>query len=161
MKKLLIVGAAVLLSSCSGAARQAKEPVKLPEEFEKNAVVTVGKLEYTADLHRKGADIWEWEFTEPDTIKGLKLTAAGDSCTMELEGLRVSADRSKLPEYGMMPLLDGVLEQLISGKNVSCVAQGKTLLETGTSAGLDYTAKFKGDEVVSVEIDQALRVKFK
>ncbi len=148
-----------MMTAC-GESRKAAEPEKLGEKFEKTAVITMYDREYTAKLRRGGADIWECEFTQPETVAGLKMTASGDNCRLEFQGLEYTADRSVLPEYGAMPLITGALDAMIAGRDISCTEKDGKLTETGIISGQDFTARVSKGEIRSLEISDCLKAKF-
>lgn len=148
-----------LLTSC-GEKREAVKPEALSEDFDKTAVITLDGSSYTAEFRRGGADIWECEFVEPETIAGLKLTASGEVCKIEFKGLDYTVQRDDLPEYGVMPLITECLDSLIAGRDISCVKDGKTVTEKGMVNGEDFSAQIKDGELVSLQIARKLTADF-
>lgn len=161
-KKLLLTTAllTVLLTTGCGDKRVSVKPEKVTEDFDKTATVTLNGREYTAQLHRGGADIWECEFTEPECVAGLKITTAADSCRMEYGELEYLADREALPEYGMMPLLTRTLDAIIAGRDISCTEGKDCQNEIGQISEQTFTAKVKNGEIVSVDIAGCLSAEF-
>lgn len=161
-RKMLVITSlltASLMTGCAGEKVSVK-PEKVSEEFHKTATVTLNGRDYTATLHRGGADIWECEFTEPECVAGLKLTTAADSCRMEFGELEYMADRETLPEYGMMPLLTKTLDAVIAGRDVSCSEGKDCTTEIGQISEQTFTAKVKNGEIVSVEIAGCMSAEF-
>jgi len=163
--KILCAAASLLIltfsfASC-GNSRKAEKPVGLSEDFQKTAEITLDGKKYAANFKRGGADVWECEFTYPETIEGLKLTCSGEECRMDFQGLTYTTSRECIPEYGIMPLVTGSVDDVIAGRDVSCTSDGKTVTEKGIVNGEDFTAIVKNNELVSLEIAQKLTVKFK
>ena len=148
-----------LLTSCGGISKSA-EPEKLSEDFSADAQITYDEREYAANFKRGGADLWECEFTAPETIKGLKLTATGELCKLEFMGLTYSLERSDVPEYGIMPLITSVVEDLIACRDLTCTSSEEGTKECGIVSGQDFTATVKDGKLISIQISDDLTAEF-
>ncbi|SFC03393.1 hypothetical protein [Ruminococcus albus] len=157
---LPIVAAVTILAGC-GAERASVKPEKLSGDIHKSAEITYFGREYKAELRRGGEGIWEFGFTEPESLAGLKMTYNSESCRMELDDLEYQCDSVALPEYGLMPLLAGALETLIEGRDVSCTDKGDHTVETGETAGQKFAAKVRNGELTELEVERALTVRFR
>ncbi len=152
--------AGIMLCSCGSSEKTAK-PVKLDENFKAQATMTVDGTEYTANLTRNGADIWECEFTAPETIEGMVMTCSGDSAELEFMGLKYKTDRANIPESSAVTLTSSVIEKIISQKDVDYMQNDKgTITVSGDVKGQDFTAKMKKGKLCSLSVSSELEVKF-
>ena len=156
----MIAAAAAVLAGC-GAERASVKPEKLRGDIDKSAKITYFGREYKAELRRGGEGVWEFGFTEPESLAGLKMTYDSESCRMELGDLEYQCDSVALPEYGLMPLLASALETLIDGRDVSCTDKGDHTEETGETAGQRFVAKVRNGELTELEVEKALTVRFR
>lgn len=156
----MIVAAAAVLAGC-GAERTSVKPEKLSGDIRKSAEITYFGREYKAELRRGGEGLWEFGFTEPESLAGLKITYDSENCRMELGDLEYQCNSAALPEYGLMPLLASALETLIEGKDVSCTDCGDYTEETGETAEQRFVAKIKDGELTELEVERALTVHFR
>ena len=164
MRTRSIIAAALLTAAAlTGCAAQEKSarPQKIADSFDKTARLTFYGRSYTAELRRGSAGVWECEFSEPECIAGLKLTAEPDGCRMETGELSYFAESTVLPETGLMPMLTGALEDVIAGRDVSCTEGKGCTTEVGSTADQSFTAKVKDGEVISLEINGCLSAEFK
>ncbi|MDO4944609.1 MAG: hypothetical protein Q4E74_05330 [Ruminococcus sp.] len=154
-----VLCAALLTCSCGGD-RQSVKPEAIPEDFSKSAEITLDDNTYCADLRRGGDDIWECEFTSPETIEGLKITCSGDLCTLDFKELSYTLDRADVPQYSVVALVTKTVENLISGKELSCTESNGTVTERGIVNGEDFTAVIKKGELTEITVAQNFTVKF-
>lgn len=162
MKKTLIITAAVMILSLSGCGseRISEKPMKLNEAMDRTVKVTMDSRSYTVRLRRGGTDIWECEYTEPSCISGLKLTTSGETCRIEFMGLEHTTSMDSLPEYCMVPLIEGCLDAMIAGEDVSCISRDGIITERGTMNGFDFTGEVKDGEVTNLDIRGYLTAEF-
>lgn len=149
-----------MMCSC-GESRRAVKPETIPENFSKSAEITFDDNTYCANFRRGGSDIWECEFTSPETIEGLKITCSGELCTLNFNELSYSLDRANVPQYSVVTLMIKTLETLISGKELSCTENGDIITERGLVSGEDFTAVIKKGELQEITIAQNFTAKFK
>lgn len=154
-----VLCAALITCSC-GKDRQSAKPETIPEDFSKSAEITLDDNVYCADFRRGGSDIWECEFTSPETIEGLKITCSGDLCTLDFKELSYTLDRADVPQYSVVSLVTKTLETLISGKELSCTESGGTVTERGVVNGEDFTAVIKKGELKEITVAQNFKAKF-
>lgn len=159
MRILPLMAAATLLTGCGTESTSAR-PEKLSGDIDSSAEITLFGREYKAELRRGGEGIWECGFTEPESLSGLKMTYDSTGCRMEMEGLEYMCDSSTLPEYGLMPLLAGAVDTMIEGKDISCTECDGITVETGETAGQRFTAKVKDGELIELEVERGLTVRF-
>lgn len=149
----------ILLSGCS-KPKAPDEPPEFSQEFEKTAVLRASGREYKVQLRRGGADIWECVFTEPETIEGLRMTASGETCKLEFKGLEYTAERSDLPEYGVMPLVTQSVDALIEQRNITYTESEDSVVCRGTIKDRDFTAQARDNEIVSIDIPGCMSAEF-
>lgn len=149
----------ILLSGCS-KPKAPDEPPEFSQEFEKTAVMSVSGREYKVQLRRGGADIWECVFIEPETIEGLRMTASGDTCKLEFKGLEYTAERSDMPDYGVMPLVTQSVDALIEQRNITYTDGEDKVICRGTVKDRDFTAQARDNEIVSIDIPGCMSAEF-
>lgn len=143
---------------CSGKKAE-KTPPELNDKFEKSAVLEISGREYKAEFRRGGADIWECEFTSPETVEGLTITLSGEDCKLTCGVLEYDAVRGDIPEYGSVPMLTRCIDDIIAQRDLSCTDNGDTTLCRGTVRGLDFTAEIDDNELISVDISGCVSAK--
>lgn len=154
-----VMGAGVLCS-CAGKTESSK-PVKVDEKFSGRAVMTVDGTEYTADVQRGGADMWQWEFSAPQTIEGMTVTCSGESTRFEFMGLSYETERGNIPEGSAMTLTAAAMDKLIAQKGVTAVVNDKGVTTvSGEVKGQEFSAKFKDGKITSLDISSEVSVKF-
>lgn len=159
-RTILPLLAGIMLCSCKSSEKTVK-PVKLDENFKAQATVTVDGTEYTANLTRSGADVWECEFTAPETIEGMVMTCSGDSAELEFMGLEYKTDRANIPESSAVTLISAAVEKIISQKGVSYMQNDKGIITvSGDVKGQAFTAGMKNGKLRSLSISSELEVKF-
>ncbi|MBR1739178.1 MAG: hypothetical protein IJ737_02705 [Ruminococcus sp.] len=159
-KTVTALAAALLLCGCARARGDRQEPVKLPEDMQTQCVFTVDDRSYEAQVERRGPDLWQWEFTAPETLEGLSMTVSGDTVRLGLEELSWSQEREGIPESSPVILIDGALDALIAGRGIECIRQGDILVETGESGGNELRAELKGGKLLKIEIDGWITAEF-
>ncbi|MBR4622139.1 MAG: hypothetical protein IKO44_01235 [Ruminococcus sp.] len=129
-KKIALISAALLLAGCSAKSETA-EPIE--EEFSCEAVITSGEREYTARIERvqsdEGEGAYSFVFTEPETVAGMSVSLAGDSCTVSLGEITETLERSELPVHGMLLMFSRAADGAVNGET------------EGKAAGIGYTAE--------------------
>ncbi len=162
LRKILLAAvlcAALFTCSC-GKSRTSAKPEEIPEDFSKSAEITLDDNVYCADFRRGGDNVWECEFTSPETIEGLKITCSGDLCTLDFKDLSYTLDRADVPQYSVVTLVTKTIETLISGKDLSCTENNGTVTERGIVSGEDFTAIIKKGELSEITVAQNFRVEF-
>lgn len=155
-----ICAAALSLCLCSCSHSGGPKPCDIDENFSGDVTITQNEKTYSAKLSRGAADVWEMEFSKPDTVSGMKLELADGSCTIEFSGLQYRLDRKDLPRYSMASLGCGAMEKLISKSDVSCKSEDGKLLESGVINGQDFTAVFEDDKIKELTVSDQLRFDF-
>ena len=153
----LTLSAAMLCSCSSGGSAK---PCDVDEKFSSDVKITQDDKEYNVKLSRADADIWELAFSEPETVKGLKLGFTGNVCTLELEGLKYELDRKDVSQYSMASLCCGAMEQLINKRELTCSEQDGVLTEKGSINGHDFSAVFEDGKIKELTVSGQLRCEF-
>lgn len=158
--KPFITVLAACVSLCSCSSQSSAKPCELDEKFSSQVKITNGERNYTATLTRADAQIWQMEFTAPETIAGLRLGFTGDVCTLEMQGLKYELDRKSVPQWSCASLCCGALEEMIAKRGVSCTAQGDTVTEKGSVNGHDFTAQFEDGKIKELTFSDQLKCEF-
>ncbi|MBQ2581977.1 MAG: hypothetical protein II574_10160 [Ruminococcus sp.] len=153
-KIIAIVLAAACLCSCSGSG--SAKPCDVDEKFRSDVTITQGGKEFCAEMRRADADIWELDFSKPDTVAGMKLGFTGSICTLEFEGLKYELDRSQISQYSMASLCCGAVEQLIAKRGLDCRKTDDSLVEKGTVSGEDFEAFFDSGKLTKIAFGEQL-----
>lgn len=164
MKKtrVFFIAALAVIGLCScGKGESTVKPVKLAEDYSTVAQMTVDGTEYSAKFTRGGADMWECEITEPETVSGMVISCSGDSARLEFKGLTYETDRGNIPESSAVTMTAAVLDKMIAQKGLNYLKNDKgEITVTGQVNGQDFAAKVKGEKVKSLEISSDITVKF-
>lgn len=152
------LAAALCLCSCSSSS-QAK-PCDVDEKFQSEVKITQNEKEFCAKLSRADADIWEMDFSKPDTVAGMKLTLSGNVCTLDFKGLKYELDRKDVSQYSMANLCCGAMEDIIGKRDLTCTKDGDKLTEKGTVNGQDFTAVFEDGKIKELTVQGQLKCEF-
>lgn len=106
MKRLIVfaftAAAALCLAACSMPSKnKASRPNRLGESFSSDVDITIEKLKAEGRLERSGDD-WSVEFSEPNTLSGVKLEFTEGSVKASYKGLSFSVPQSAVPVKAMM-----------------------------------------------------------
>ena len=92
---------AVLLCACSGKLPFTQKAPDFDTAYSVTAEINCGKLEATAEVTRKGKSDWEFSFTSPDNLSGIKMSIGEEGYTASLGSLSVTADDNSV--YTVIP----------------------------------------------------------
>lgn len=157
-KSILITAAALCLCACSHSSEA--KPCDIGEKYSCDVTVTQNGKQFSAVMTRGAADIWELEFSKPDTVKGLKINLDGPSLSAQFSGLTYRTDRSELSQYSLVSLGCGAVEKLISKDGITCKKEDGRLIEQGTVSGQDFTAEFEDEKLKELTFSDQLRFEF-
>ena len=147
----------MMLCSCAGKSTQ---PDRLPEEYSAQLEISDNGREYSAALRAdKGG--WEYEFTAPESIKGLKLSKNAESFTAELEKLKLSDSVEKLGGSSPAVMIADALDMCRSGKGITAEVKGGKTVNKGVVNGADFTVTFDDGVPCSMEIGGEIAVSLK
>lgn len=153
---LFSFSAVLALSSCG---KTACKPVGLDENMKFHGDIVQDEVTYSADFERAGDVGWKAVFTAPETVEGMEVNLFNETCTINFKELSYTADRSELPQYGMVSLITSALDDCISGK-VKSEKSGSKTTEKGTVEDLDFTVDFKGNTPTSINISDVITAEF-
>lgn len=151
--------ALTLLATLSSCGKSDCKPIEPDKNLSCHAEITHNDITYSADLERQDGMGWKATFTAPQTVDGLEISLFDSSCTLDFKGLSYSAQRSELPQGGMVTLLTAALDNCINGK-VKCVSDGQKVLQRGEVEGMEFSALFDSGKLESLEIFNNLTAKF-
>ena len=159
MKKMILLLALpfVMLCSCAGSSTAPEtmpESVTLPLEINDNG------REYSAVL-TKDKDMWQYEFSAPESIKGMTVKCENGSYTVTLEKLPITESTEKLGKASPIVLITKALDMCQSGKGITAEKKGGKTVNKGVVEGADFTVTFEKSEPVSMEIGGEIAVSFK
>lgn len=159
MKKYLLLFAlpAVMLSSCGD---RSVTPEELPYELTCDVSVTDNGRQFDATL-TKDKTSWCFDFTAPESIKGMTVLSENDSYTVTLETLSFTEKSDALPETSPMVLIVKALDMCSSGKGITAVKDGNKTVNKGVVEGADFTLTFEDGAPLSLEIGGEIAVSFK
>lgn len=162
IKKLILpIICTALLCSCNQAEHNAVKPTAVEENLSATAKITQGDFKCSAKIKRQAASVWEWEFTSPKSINGMKATLSGDNCLIDFKGMKYTLDRKKLPKGSMISLLSKSIDRVILQKELECSEENGEITEKGVTDGLDFTAQVKEGKIVSVSVNDEIFAEIK
>ena len=158
--KPLITALAACVCFCSCSSQGSAKPCEIDEKFTSQVKITHGAREYTATVSRADADIWQMEFSAPETVAGLKLGFTGNVCTLEMQGLKYELESKSLPQWSSASLCCGALEEIINKRGMTCTKDGSTVTEKGSVNGQDFTAQFEDGKIKELTFSDQLKCEF-
>jgi hypothetical protein len=159
IKSAVVICAVCLVTSC-GKSTKSVQPETLSSDFSQTAEITYDGYEYKAEFRRSDSDLWECEFTYPESIEGLKITASGETCLLSFGDISYSADPDALPDSGIMPLVTEAVDMLIEKRDLSCSLTDSGTVERGTVCGAEFTALVKDGKVISLTVADNFTAEF-
>ena len=100
---VITIAAAVCLTACAvtkGGSISRRNCLGLP--FSAEVSITIDRLEAEGKLVRYGEGVWEIEFSEPNTLSGVKLEFSEGNVMASYKGLSFSVPQSAIPVKAMM-----------------------------------------------------------
>ena len=158
MRRFFILLALPAMMLCSCAAKNT-QPDTIPECYTTELKMTDNGREFSAQL-TKTEEGWEYEFTAPESIKGLKLSKSTDSFTAELEKLKMTDSLEKLGDSSPTRLIADALDMCASGKGITAETRDGKTVNKGVVGGADFTVTFDNDLPCSMEIGGEIAVTF-
>lgn len=173
MKKILILCSSLLLCGCSANQIFGQAKPDYDSSYQIKAEISFGELEASADVTRNSKDNWEFCFTEPGYLAGMKLILADDELTASLGNISITTEANDY--YDLIPdiiaesidsLPDIQSENIIENEDVltlNTVADGKKVIVTSDKSGnlislrcpyYKFSVDFSGQEhITSAETD--------
>lgn len=110
----------------------------LDSAFSAAVSITLDRLGAEGELKRFGDGVWEIEFSEPNTLSGVKLEFSEGSVVASYKGLAFSVPQSALPMKAMMLNLMRAVDENAKLEELSGEAEGDMLRISGRLDGGDY-----------------------
>ena len=159
MRRFLLVPALSILMLC-GCSANSTRPETMPECYTADLEISDNGRQFSASL-TKSEEGWEYEFTEPESIKGLKLSKNADSFTAEIEKLKMTDDLAKLGQSSPVKLIVEALDLCRSGKGITAEIKDSKTVNKGVVEGADFCVTFDDSLPCSMEIGGEIAVTFK
>ena len=106
--------------------------------FQSEVSITLDRLEAEGTVHRKGAGLWDVEFTSPNTLSGVKLEFSEGSVNASYKGLSFSVPQSAVPVKSMMLNLIKAVDDNASLEELKGDEKDGMLAVSGKLEGGDY-----------------------
>lgn len=107
--------------------------------FSATADITIDRLTAKGAVKRYGEGVWEIEFSEPNTLSGVKLEFSEGSVVASYKGLSFSVPQSALPVKAMMLNLMKAVDDSAKLEELSGEESDGCLKISGSLDGGDYT----------------------
>ena len=138
------------MTSCAvpvGSKTSRKNGLSSP--FSAAVSITLDRLEAEGSIKRFGEGVWEIEFSEPNTLSGVKLEFSEGSVVASYKGLTFSVPQSAVPVKAMMLNLMKAVDENAKAEELSGKEDGDMLKIEGTLDGGDYTLTVDKDGLLS------------
>lgn len=145
MKKLLITLIPLFLCGCAAESLFKPTAPEFDTSYQMDADLNFGDFSAGADITRYGDGNWEFLFTEPQYLNGMKLNLSEEDITASLGNLNVTAPRNDM--YKLVPdiissavdsLNDIAAESMTEEEGVLTInteVDGKKVIVTSTKDG--------------------------
>ena len=117
--------------------------------FSAEVSITIDRLEAEGKLVRYGEGVWEIEFSEPNTLSGVKLEFSEGNVMASYKGLSFSVPQSAIPVKAMMLNLMSAVDSNAAAEELSGDEKDGLLSISGSLDGGDYTLTVDGDGLLS------------
>ena len=131
----------------SGGSSSRKNGLSSP--FSASVSITLDRLEAEGSIKRFGEGVWEIEFSEPNTLSGVKLEFSEGSVIASYKGLTFSVPQSAVPVKAMMLNLMKAVDEKAEAEELSGKEEDGMLKIKGTLDGGDYTLTVDKDGLLS------------
>ena len=111
--------------------------------------ITLDRLEAEGEIKRYGEGVWEIEFSEPNTLSGVKLEFSEGNVLASYKGLSFSVPQSAVPVKAMMLNLIKAVEDNAKLDELSGEESDGMLKISGSLDGGDYTLSVDGNGLLS------------
>lgn len=144
------ISAVMLLTGCSVSELAGPPEMKILSSYSASCSITAQVVPpdkgektdfcFNADIKRLGSGFWEMDILSPETVAGMKITAAGDVVTSELGGLSFDSPITDISHNSPFIALFTALDRAAANENtlVSGDDGGWVLSDS------DYTIVFDG-----------------
>ncbi|MBP5581685.1 MAG: hypothetical protein J6X85_07880 [Ruminococcus sp.] len=111
--------------------------------------IAIDRIEASGEIKRYGEGVWEIEFSEPNTLSGVKLEFSEGNVLASYKGLSFSVPQSAVPVKAMMLNLIKAVEDNARLAELSGEESGGMLKISGSLDGGDYTLSVDKDGLLS------------
>ena len=111
--------------------------------------ITLDRLEAEGEIKRYGEGVWEIEFSQPNTLSGVKLEFSEGNVLASYKGLSFSVPQSAVPVKAMMLNLIKAVEDNAKLAELSGEESDGMLKISGSLDGGDYTLTVDKDGLLS------------
>lgn len=111
--------------------------------------IVIDRLEASGEIKRYGEGVWEIEFSEPNTLSGVKLEFSEGNVLASYKGLSFSVPQSAVPVKAMMLNLIKAVEDNAQLAELSGEESDGLLKISGSLDGGDYTLTVDKDGLLS------------
>ncbi|WP_303789934.1 hypothetical protein [Ruminococcus flavefaciens] len=147
---VLTIGAVLCLAACAvtkGGSSSRRNG--LGSAFSAAVSITIDRLEAQGEIKRYGEGVWEIEFSEPNTLSGVKLEFSEGNVLASYKGLSFSVPQSAVPVKAMMLNLIKAVEDNAKLDELSGEESDGILKISGSLDGGDYTLSVDGNGLLS------------
>lgn len=129
-----------IFTSCSAVGlKNGTSPNGLDETFSAEVEITLDEMTAQGKLCRYGNDMWDIEFSSPNTISGVLLSFEGGNAEASYKGLSFSVPQSALPIKSMMSNLISAADTLAKSEQLEGNEKDGNLEINGRLESGDYT----------------------
>lgn len=147
---VITMAAAVCLTACAvtkGGSKSCRN--RLDEPFSADVSITIDRLEAEGSMMRYGEGVWEIEFSEPNTLSGVKLEFSEGNVMASYKGLSFSVPQSAVPVKAMMLNFMQAVDDNAGNEELSGEEKDGNISISGRLDGGDYTLTVDKDGLVS------------
>lgn len=143
MKKIIRLAfaffAVISITSCSAVGgKEGSSPNGLGKPFTASVNIVLDEMNAEGKITRFGKEMWDIEFSSPNTISGVLLSFADGNVEASYKGLAFSVPQSALPIKSMMSNLISASEKLASADTLSGNEKDGNLEIEGKLDGGEY-----------------------
>lgn len=147
---VLTIAAALCLAACAvPTGGESSRKNGLGNAFSAAVSITLDRLEAEGEIKRYGEGVWEIEFSEPNTLSGVKLEFSEGNVIASYKGLTFSVPQSAVPVKAMMLNLIKAVDDNAKLGELSGEDSDGMLKVSGSLDGGDYTLTVDKDGLLS------------
>ena len=147
---VITMAAAVCLTACAvthGGSTSCRN--RLDEPFSAAVSITIDRLEAEGSMMRYGEGVWEIEFSEPNTLSGVKLEFSEGNVMASYKGLSFSVPQSAVPVKAMMLNFMQAVDDNAKAEELTGVENDGMLGIRGNLDGGEYILTVDGEGLLS------------
>ena len=147
---VLTAAAAICLTACSVAdVGRSSRKNSLGCGFSADVSITLDRLEAEGAVKRFGEGVWEIEFSEPNTLSGVKLEFSEGNVIASYKGLSFSVPQSAVPVKAMMLNLIKAVDDNAGAEELTGEENDGMLSVKGSLDGGEYILTVDGEGLLS------------